>query len=83
MIFNSDPAKQAQEAMFSRKTRSPKHHTLYFNSLVVEKVETQKHLGLKLHKRLNFREHLKGNFAIGNAGIEMSKKLSNFLPCHS
>ena len=60
-----------------------KHPGLYFNSLVVVKVKTQKHLGLKLDEKLNFREHLKDKFAIVNKGIGMLKKLSSYLPCHS
>ena len=83
MVFNPDPTKQAQEVIFSRKSHSPKHPDLYFNSLVVEKVKTQKHLGLKLDEKLNFKEHLKDKFAIVNKGIGMFKKLRNYLPCHS
>ena len=83
MVFNSDPTKQAQEVIFSRKSHSPKHPDLYFNSVVVEKVKTQKHLGLKLDEKLNFKEHLKDKFAIANKGIEMLKKLSNYRPHHS
>ena len=83
MVFNPDPTKQAQEVIFSRKSHSPKHPDLYFNSLVVEKVKTQKHLGLKLDEKLNFKEHLKDKFAIVNKGIGMLKKLSNYLPRHS
>ena len=79
MVFNPDPTKQAQEVIFSRKSHSPKHSDLCFNSLVVEKVKTQKHLGLKLDKKLNFKEHLKDKFAIVNKGIGMLKKLSNYL----
>ena len=83
MVFNPDPIKQAQEIKFSRKSNSLNHPNLYFNSLVVEKVKTQKHLGLKLDERLNFTEHLKGKFAIVNKGVGMLKKLSNYLPRHS
>ena len=64
MIFNPDPTKQAQEVIFSRKSHSPKYPDLYFNSLVVEKVKTQKHLGLKLDERLDFREYLKANLLL-------------------
>ena len=46
-------------------------------------MKTQKHLGLKLDGKLNFKEHLKDKFAIVNKGIGMLKKLSNFLPRHS
>ena len=83
MFFNPDPTKQAQEVIFSRKSHSPKHPDLCFNSLVVEKVKTQKHLGLKLDEKLNFKEHSKDKFAIVNKGIGMLKKLSNYLPRHS
>ena len=34
-------------------------------------------------RKTDFREHLKDKFAIVNKGIGMSKKLSNYLPCHS
>ena len=74
MVFDPDPTKQAQEVIFSRKAHSPKHPDLYFNSLVVEKVKTQKHLGLNLDEKSNFKEHLKDKFAIVNKGIGMLKK---------
>ena len=83
MVFNPDPTKQAQEVIFSRKSHSRKHSDLYFNNLVVEKVKTPKHLGLKLDQKLNFKKHLKDKFAIVNKGIEMLKELSNYLPRHS
>ena len=83
MVFNPYPTKQAHEVTFSRKSHSPKHPNLYFNSLVVEKVETQKHLGLKLDEKLHFKEHLKDKFAIVNKVIGMLKKLSNYFPLHS
>ena len=81
--MNPDSTKQAQEVIFSGKSYSPEHPDLYFNSLVGEKVKTKKYLGLKLDKRLNFREHFKDKFAIVNKGIGMLKKLSNYLPRHS
>ena len=56
---------------------------MYFKNLVVEKVKTQKHLRIKLDKRLNFREHLKDKFTIVNDEIGMLKKLSNYLPRRS
>ena len=83
MVFNPNSTKQVEKVFFSRKSHSLKHPDLYFNSLVVEKVKTQKHLALKLDKGLNFREHFKDEFAIVNKGIGMLKKLSNYLPCHS
>ena len=50
---------------------------------MVEKVQTQKHLGLKLEKKLIFKEHLKDKFAKVNRGIGILKKLSGFLLRHS
>ena len=50
---------------------------------MVEKVQTQKHLELKLDKKLSFKEHLKDTFAKVNRGIGILKKLSGFLPHHS
>ena len=46
-------------------------------------MKAQKHSGLKLDEKLNFKEHLKDKFAIVNKGIGMLKKLSNYLPRHS
>ena len=46
-------------------------------------MKTQKHLGLKLHAKFNFKEHLKDKFASVNIGIGMLKKLSNYLRRHS
>ena len=83
MAFNPDPTKQAQEVVFSKKPRESFHPNLYFNKFVVEKVQTQKHLGLKLDKKLSFKEQFKDKFAKVNRGIEILKKLSGFLPRHS
>ena len=47
---------------------------------MVEKVQTQKHLGLELDKKLSLKEHLKDKFAKVNRGIGNLKKLSGFLP---
>ena len=58
------------------------HPNLYFNKFLVEKVETQKHLGLKLDKKLSFKEHLKDKFAKVNRGIGILEKLSRFLTGH-
>ena len=44
MSFNPDLSKQAQEVLFSRKRVQVNHPDLYFNSSVVQKTTTQKHL---------------------------------------
>ena len=42
---------------------------------MVEKVQTQKHVGLKLDKKLSFKEHVKDKFAKVNMGIRILKKI--------
>ena len=79
MAFNPDPTKQAQEVVFSKKPRESFHPNLYFNKFVVEKVQTQKHLGLKLEKKLSFKEHLKDKFSKVNRGIGILKKTERIL----
>ena len=75
MAFNTDPTKQAQEVAFSKKLWESFHPNLYFNKFVVEKVQTQKHVGLKLDKKLSFKEHVKDKFAKVNMGIGILKKI--------
>ena len=79
MAFNPYPRKQAQEVAFSKNPQESFHPNLYFNKFMVEKVQTQKHLGFKLDKKLSFKEHLKDKYAKVNKGIGILKKLSRFL----
>ena len=50
MSFNHDPLKQ--------KCNQIDHPHLVFNSNIVHKASLQKHLGLKLDDKLNFKEHI-------------------------
>ena len=68
MAFNPDPTKQAREMVFSKKPQESFHPNLYFNKFVAEKVQIQKHLGLK------------DNFSNVNGGMGILKKMSEFLP---
>ena len=61
MIFNRDPANKLKKSFCLKKPQESFHSNLYFNKFVVEKVQTQKNLGLKLDKKLSFKEHLKIN----------------------
>ena len=78
MNFNPDPSKQAHEVIFSCKKTY--HLPLVFNSTSVSKSSFQKHLGVLLHSKLIFDEHLK------MASLKISKtpgllqKLQNLLP---
>ena len=59
MIFKPDLSKQAQEVIFSRKTKKLLHPTLLFNNIPLNNSLFQKHLGLTLDIKLNFSEHIK------------------------
>ena len=51
--------KQAQEIIFSRKTKKIYHPSLRFNNSIVSQTPYQKHLGIFLDARLTFEEYLK------------------------
>ena len=57
--FNPDPSKQAQEIIFSRKTKKFSHSSLRFNKSIVSQTPYQKHLGIFLDPQLTFKEYLK------------------------
>ena len=69
MTFNPDPNKQAQEVIFSCKIKKTSHSPLNFNINSVKQVQFQKHLGVYLDGKLDFREHLQNMF----------KKISNYV----
>ena len=80
MTFNCDPNKQAQEVIFSSKIRKTSHPPLIFNNYSVKQVQFQKHLGVYLDSRLDFREHLQAMFNKINKTISLLRKLQNDLP---
>ena len=75
MSFNPHPSKQAQEIIFSRKTKKISHPSLLFHNSIVSQTPSQKHLGIFLEAQLTFEEHLKVNKTIG-----MLWKLQKNLP---
>ena len=80
MSFNPDPSKQAQEIIFSRKTKKICHPSLRFNNSIVSQSPYQKHLGIFLDARLTFEEHLKVTFTKVNKTIGVLRKLQKILP---
>ena len=80
MNFNPDPTKQAQEVIFSRKTKSLSHPPLVFNNSNVSQTTSQKHLGIILDSQLIFENHLKMVSAKINKTIGLLRKLQNLLP---
>ena len=54
MSFNPDPAKQAEQVIFSTKVFKAEHPVIYFCGTEVETVPHHKHIGLILDETLNF-----------------------------
>ena len=58
MVFNPDPSKPAQKVLFSRKSKIQNHPTISLNNVQVERPSYQKHLGIILDEKLNFKNAL-------------------------
>ena len=80
MLLNSDPKKPAQEVLFSRKNQIQNHPTISLNNIQVERTNFQKHLGLILDEKLNFKQHVDSAISKVNKGISVIKKLRHTLP---
>ena len=80
MLFNPDPTKPAQEVLFSRKKKTQNHSTLSLNNIHVERASPQKHLGLTLDEKLNFKQDIESAVAKINKGVAVIKKLRYILP---
>ena len=79
-FFNTDPKKHAQELIFSRKKQSQSHPTISLNNIHVERASYQKHLGIKLDEKLNFKQHIDNAILKFDKGIPVIKKLGHGLP---
>ena len=73
MNFNPDLTKQTQEVIFSQKLQNTNHPCLIFNR------STQKHLGIVLDSRLDFKEHLEITFKFSKT-TGLSHEIQNQLP---
>ena len=80
MSFNPDPKKQAQEVIFSRKSKAMSHPPLVFNNNNVIQSTSQKHLSIILDTRLSFEKHLETVLCKINKTIGLIRKLQNLLP---
>ena len=58
MLFNPDPSKPAQEVLFLRKNQMQNHPTIGLNNAQGERLSYQKHLGIMLDGKLNFKQHI-------------------------
>ena len=80
MLFNPDPTKPAQEVLFSRKKKTLNHPTLSLNNIQVKRASSQKHVGLILDEKLNFKQHIESAMVKINKGVAAIKKLRYSLP---
>ena len=83
MLINPDNNKPAQEVLFSRKKKTQNHPNISLNNIQVERVSHQKHLGIILDEKLNFKEHIDSTILKVNRGIAVLKKLRYSLPWKS
>ena len=80
MLFNPDRTKPAQEVIFSKKKKTQAHPIISLNNIQVEKVSYQKHLGILLDEKLNFKQYVDSAILKMNKGISVTKKLRHSLP---
>ena len=78
--FNPDPSTQAQEIIFSWKTKKIPHPSLHFNNSTVSQFPYQKHLGIFLDTQLTFEEHLKVITTKVNKTVRLIRKFRSVLP---
>ena len=83
MSFNPDSTKQAVEIVFSHKTKLVYHPPLYFNNILVSRVNDHKHIGMILEKKLNFSKHVNDKINKTKKSIGLLKYLSSYLPLDS
>ena len=79
MSFNPDPKKPAQEVLFSRKNSNITHPTIYFNNVQVQRANQQKHLGIILDDKLNFKCPIDKVLTKTSKSIVVIKRLQIFL----
>ena len=75
MSFNSDPRKQAQEVVFSRKVKKEYLPSVAFSNNNVSETNSQKNLGVVLDNLLHFEDHLKLTLNKVNKTIGLLRKL--------
>ena len=80
MNFNPDPTKQAQEAIFSRKTKQLPHPPLVLNNTNVTQSIYQKQIFIILDSKLTLENHINMVITKINKTIGLLRKLQNLLP---
>ena len=80
MSFNPDPSKQAQEVIFSLKSKRPTHPPIVFKNNNVSRTFSQKHLGVMLDFKLTFQNHVITVLAKVTKPVGLLENLRNLLP---
>ena len=76
----TDPSKQAQEVLFSRKLQKVSHPQLFFNNSDVLQTNFQKHIRVVLDSKLTFHDHLNIMITKVRKAIGVLRKLNSILP---
>ena len=58
MLFNPGPNKPAQEVLFSRENKVQVHPTINLSNIQVQRMAYQKHLGILLDEKFNFKQYI-------------------------
>ena len=58
MLIYWDTDKPAQKLLFSRKRKTKNYPNITLNNIQIERLSHQKHLGIILDGKLNFKEHV-------------------------
>ena len=80
MSFNRDPNKEAQEVIFSEKTKKKNHPPPTFSKSTVSQNTSQKHFGVILDSSLSFDKHLISVQIKTNKTLGLLRKLQNSFP---
>ena len=79
MLFDPDASKKSPRGCFLTQKNPSKHNDIYFNNMLLNKKNTQKHLGLYLDAKLNFSEHINEKIKKAVKAISAIKKLNVIL----
>ena len=77
--FNPDPRKSAKEVLFSRKNSNITHPVIHFNNVQVQRPNQQRHLGIILDEKLNFKNHIDKGLTKASKSIAVINRLRNSL----
>ena len=66
--------------LFSKKRNIVNHPDLYFNGTKINRVHSQKHLGMILDEKLTFKNHISEKISKASKGVGILRKLFYLVP---